>query len=201
MTDEDKCQIIMELMDKDLHTLMEERLDSGFKNHPPVTISETLDIILQVAEGVLFLHDMHIVNRDLKSYNILVKLVKTTDRVDIEHIHIKVSDFGLSRTKERSMTYSNQTQNVGTCRWMAPEVINIRNYDGQVEVPESEVKYPFKSDIYSFAMVCYEVLTGRVPFSSVNSHCEIKEMVLRGVRPSLPEHCPSKLRTLIEDFD
>ena len=198
VTDEHKCQIIMELMDKDLNTLMEDRLDSGIRNHPPFTISETLDIILQVAEGVLFLHDMHIVHRDLKSYNILVKLVKTTGPVDTEHIHIKVSDFGLSRTKERSMTYSNQTLNVGTCRWMAPEVINIRNYDGQVEVPESEVKYPFKSDVYSFAMVCYEVLTGRVPFSSVNSHCEIKEMVLRGVRPSLPEHCPSELRTLIE---
>ena len=225
-SDEHKCHIIMELMDKDLNTLMEERLASRTggkhlgpltisetlkmkerldsrtsKNHPPFTISETLDICLQVAEGLLFLHDRYIVHRDIKSYNILMKLVKTTlkttnEDIVSEHMLAKVADFGLSRTKERSVTYSNQTENVGTTRWMAPEVIKLGGCDGTLGATEDDdavsitSKHPFQSDVYSFGMVCYEILTGRVPFSTVGSPKEVKKMVLRGLRPQLPEHCP-----------
>jgi serine/threonine protein kinase len=54
--------------------------------------------------------------------NVLVKCVKSS-KSKVEYVHIKVADFGMSRIKERSMTYSNQTMNVGTTRWMAPEII------------------------------------------------------------------------------
>lgn len=76
-TDLRKSYMIMELMDGDLHSLMEERLEQGGVS--PFTISGTLDILLQVAEGMLFFYENKIVHRDLKSHNILYKCVKTRD--------------------------------------------------------------------------------------------------------------------------
>jgi serine/threonine protein kinase len=113
----------------------------------------------------------------------------------------KVADFGLSRTKENSVTYSNQTLNTGTTRWMAPEVIKSCTAESQGEKSNGEAieaSYPFKRDIYSFAMVCYEILTGDMPFSSTSSQMDVKKMVLDGVRPPLPYECPLLLKHLIE---
>jgi serine/threonine protein kinase len=118
--------------------------------------------------------------------------------VRIKYVHAKVADFGLSQTKQKSMTYSNQTLNQGTTRWMAPEMIKNGNEDDEVE-PEGEevLKYPFKVDVYSFGMVCFEILFGDVPFPT-STPKEVKRMVLRGERPELPDVCPERLRCLIE---
>jgi serine/threonine protein kinase len=195
--DERKCHMIMELMDGDLYSLMQERLEECGSNGPPFSISEAVHIMLQVAEGMLFLHEKKIVHRDLKSRNILIKHMKATE-VRIKYVHAKVADFGLSRTKEKSMTYSNQTQNQGTTKWMAPEMLKDRNEDDEVEVEGEEVKsYPFKVDVYSFGMVCFEILSGDVPFSS-STPKEVRRMVLGGERPQLPDVCPERLRCLIE---
>jgi hypothetical protein len=195
--DERKCHMIMELMDGDLYSLMQERLEECGSNGPPFSISEAVHIMLQVAEGMHFLHEKQIVHRDLKSRNILIKHMKATE-VGIKYVHAKVADFGLSRTKEKSMTYSNQTLNQGTTRWMAPEMIRNGNEDGEVE-PEGEevLKYPFKVDVCSFGMVCFEILSGDVPFPTLTCK-EVKRIVLGGERPQLPDVCPERLRCLIE---
>ncbi|KAG0597876.1 hypothetical protein M758_12G027400 [Ceratodon purpureus] len=197
-TDERKCYIIMELMDGDLYALIHQRLENCEIGDPPFSIREAVHIILQVAEGMLFLHGNRIVHRDLKSKNILVRRVKSAE-VDVKFVHVKVTDFGLSRTKERSMTASIQTLNMGTTRWMPPEMIRVGNDDGEGVMSDSKVqlKYPFKSDVYSFGMVCYEILTGNVPFSMIGLK-EVKSKVLGGVRPQLPDGCPDRLKALIE---
>jgi serine/threonine protein kinase len=129
--------------------------------------------------------------------NILVKRIKAHD---IEYVVAKVADFGLSKTKERTRTYSNQTLNLGTTRWMAPELINSCAGESKAEMSEGkekELKYPFKSDIYSFGMVCYEILTGDIPFSNLNPS-DIKKQVLDLGRPPLPHQCPLLLKRLIK---
>ena len=63
---------------------------------------------------------------------------------------------------------------------------------------EQELRYPFKVDIYSFGMVCYEILTGKVPFWTTTSLGEVKKMVLKGDRPTLPADCPDDLKMLIQ---
>lgn len=194
MTDKRKSHLIMELMDGDLYTLMQARLEEYGNHGPPFNILEALDLMLQIAEGMLFLHEKKIVHRDLKSHNILVRCGKATE-LDFKYVQAKVADFGLSRTKEKSMTYSQQTQNMGSTRWMAPEMIKFGNDDGQAK--EVVPKYPFKSDIYSFGILCFEILAGDVPFSAL-SHSEVKMAVLSGGRPQLPNDCPDRLRTLIE---
>ncbi|KAG0587716.1 hypothetical protein KC19_2G186400 [Ceratodon purpureus] len=197
--DERSCSIVVELMDGDLTSLMYKRLSEGLGNQEsPFDIMEGLDIMLQVGGGMQYLHDMKIVHRDLKSMNILVRCVSAQE---IEYVVAKVADFGLSKTKERSMTYSNQTLNLGTTRWMAPEMM-IQSFNAESEVEMAERKatvmnYPFKSDIYSFGMLCFEILTGHVPFSDVPPRI-VRELVVSGGRPPLPSQCPPLLKSLIE---
>ncbi|KAG0618891.1 hypothetical protein M758_4G099100 [Ceratodon purpureus] len=57
------------------------------------------------------------------------------------------------------------------------------------------VKYPFSGDVYSFAMVCYEILTGEVPYFEEKYQHEVK--VLRGDCPKLCSQRPCNLKRLI----
>merc|ERR1719295_1544207 len=101
------------------------------------------DIEVKVAEGatkgVAHLHEHNIIHRDLKSANILL------DR----HYEPRITDFGLSRMKDQSTL----TAGTGTFQWMAPEVIQGRKYDE-------------RSDIYSLAIIFWEIKTGLIPFAS-----------------------------------
>lgn len=201
--DKRKSQIVMELMDGDLCQLMTKRLQGNEfgKREFPFEILEAIDIMLQIGEGMLYLHEMKIVHRDLKSMNILVRQMKACE-METEYLQVKVADFGLSKTKKSSMTYSNQTRNVGTTRWMAPEVISKpvdAKIQGEVTTDGNTklMNYPFKSDIYSFGMVCYEILTGDIPFSKLSNEM-VKEKILNGHHPELPNHCPPILKRLIK---
>jgi len=97
-TRDHSCSLIMELMDGDLHQLMERLVNNGSQD-APFELLEAVDIMLQVAEGMNYLHQNRVVHRDLKSMNILVKY-NEHDR----HVYTKVADFGLSRIKELSCT-------------------------------------------------------------------------------------------------
>ncbi|KAG0624570.1 hypothetical protein M758_3G257500 [Ceratodon purpureus] len=193
------CSIVMELMDEDLCSFIRRRWQSNKTQEFPFGIMEAVDIMHQIGEGMRYLHEMRIVHRDLKAANILVKCVRSSE-LEIEYVMAKVADFGISRMKEKSTTFSNQTLNIGTTRWMAPEVIKSCIGESEAEKSDGEelvMKYPFKCDIYSFAMVCFEILTGDLPFQTSNLY-DVKKMVLDGIRPSLPDGCPSLLKHLIE---
>lgn len=194
--DGNKCFIVMELMDGDLSSLMEERMRESHIGKVPFTLFEAVDMMLQTSEGMLYLHEHNVVHRDLKSHNMLVK---SRINIDVEHVYAKVADFGLSRTKEASSSYSNLTANTGTTRWMAPELMSLGEDDVRARTSnhDKELKYPFKVDVYSFGMVCFEILTGEVPFSRVSSPKDVKRMVLVGDRPELPDDCSDVLKGLI----
>ncbi|KAG0569471.1 hypothetical protein KC19_6G093000 [Ceratodon purpureus] len=196
------CSIIMELMDGDLDHLMKRKCDgSADSDCAPFPILEAVDIMDQIGEGVKYLHSEGIVHRDLKSQNILYKKVKAGN-LDIGYAHVKVTDFGVSKTRDKSVTNSDLTFNVGTSRWMPPEVIKLAMGSSQTwwfRKTEKAPSYPFKVDSYSFGMVCYEILTGHRPFYAINLEKDVKRRVMEhGERPKLPDDCPLKLRTLIE---
>ena len=173
--------IVMELMDSDLHFLIQERYQSGSSCKVPFTLEESVDIMLQVAEAMKHIHEKRILHRDLKSHNILVKYVKGKGV-----LHVKVADFGISKEQEYSNTFSCQSLNIGSTRWMAPEVIADPGRAQSSSFSEEVLKYPFKSDIYSFGMLCYEILTGKDPFWEIDSPSVVKKKVLRGEHPWLP---------------
>ena len=191
-TNKREYSIVMELMDSDLHFLIQERYQSGSSSKVPFTLEESIDIMLQVAEAMKHIHEKRILHRDLKSHNILVKYVKGKGV-----LHVKVADFGTSKEQEYSSTFSCQSLK-GTTRWMAPEVIADPRRTQSNSGSEEVLKYPFKSDIYSFGMLCYEILTGKDPFWQIDSLSEVKKKVLRGEHPWLPyDMSLSELVTLL----
>jgi len=180
----DDCSLVMELMDEDLHSLMVGRGDEGTLD-APFELLEAVDIMLQVAEGMNYLHQNRVVHKNLKSMKILVKY-NEHDR----HMCAKVGGLSISKGIEASTIFDQ-----GTTRWTAPELFDLNKYD--LNVSSESLKYPFKADIYSFGMVCYEILTGCVPFFNCKMVGLLKR-IMDGLRPDIPEQCPEQLARLIE---
>jgi serine/threonine protein kinase len=166
--------------------------------------------MLQVAEGMKYLHNMSIVHRDLKPENILVKKVQ---EVSADHhpdsknstscplsnpVWIaKICDFGTSKIKHESTAYSHQTTPIGTLVYMAPEVYEL---DDEDEKPERF--HPMKTDVYSFGILCSTVVTGnssQLHIDGVNlTAMKFRASVRQGKRPNLPPNCPARLSRLVE---
>ncbi|KMQ95071.1 leucine-rich repeat serine threonine-protein kinase 1-like protein [Lasius niger] len=125
-------------------------------------------IILQVAKAVEYLHQQHVIYRDLKSENVLVWQIPLPFQESLEPVHVKVADYGISR-----LTLPTGAKGFGgTEGFMAPEIIR---YNGEEEYTE-------KVDSFSFGMFVYELITLRQPFEG---HEAVKECILEGGRPPL----------------
>ncbi|CAK9216163.1 unnamed protein product, partial [Sphagnum troendelagicum] len=108
------------------------------------------------------------------------------------YMDVKLADFGTSQIINATTTISPQTLRIGTTRWMAPEVMS------EPEKDSIQMKYyPLKSDVYSYAMTCYEILSGRVPFEGLPMS-KIAEKVRARLRPTLPNLLPTSLLSLIK---
>merc|ERR1712060_699480 len=113
--------------------------------------------------------DPQIIHRDLRSLNLL--LVKAFNAGVCEPI-IKISDFGMARMRDMDKAWGQMTKEVGTLHWMAPEILVGCNYNERV-------------DIYSYAMVLYEVLCEVPPFDDVEPQARVKQLVMKAERPQL----------------
>ena len=109
---------------------------------------------------------------------------------------VKVADFGLTKIKNASTRYSHMTLNTGTRKWMAPEVYKVKDYDEDEEQLPDRFQ-PFKTDVYSFGIVCFELLTGEEPFAN-SSQGGLYRRLKGGERPPIPVDCPARLANLIE---
>ena len=201
--DDKNLGIVMERMYKSLQDLLHDTIDGA----SPIPIIHSVDLMLQIAEGVRYLHGKGLAHRDLKSLNILVQFAdpqKITDSSVSGHFSTdnvspfiaKVADFGLTKVKHASTI--NQTFNIGTMAWMPPELFGKEDTDLLEPSPRF---HPMKMDTYSFGMVCYEILTGETPFHELLSKCSRKEFKIRvkdGERPELPAEIPTRLALVIQ---
>ena len=115
-----------------------------------------------VALGMAQLHASRIIHRDLKSANILL------DEDDLP----RVCDFGLVGFNKKGV----HTGFVGTAQWMAPELLRSSPF------------YDEKVDVYSFAVLLWELLTLQEPYKGMTQDQVVMGVIERGIRPALPSH-------------
>jgi hypothetical protein len=183
--------IIMERMHEDLSRHIKRLVERN--DGRPFQLHVAIDIMLQIAKALRYLHNKKpdkIVHRDLKPSNILVRPL--TDHSQ-GYVHVKLADFGVSKFYNMSVTSSPMSLNKGTTVYAAPEIFNHQSKYGS-----NSSKLPPKIDVWSFAMVCSEILTGTKPFDGeplMNLHAKIEAM--DDLRPPLPSDCPEDLRDCI----
>ncbi|KAK7054402.1 hypothetical protein VNI00_003596 [Paramarasmius palmivorus] len=140
------------------------------KDRPHV---DRLSLIVQIARGLSYLHNFSpsIIHGDLKASNILV---------DSEGQAV-ITDFGLSKVKDppRDFRCTDPTQLTpsfftGSTRWMAPELF---------KTDTNSIGMTTASDVYAFANVCLEVVTGRVPYAHHWLDAPVMMEIIRGARP------------------
>ena len=142
----------------DLRKIIDYRMQEFGNQSPPFSDQDVRRILLSIAWGMWALHEHNIIHRDLKASNVLV-----TKRLDCV-----VADFECS------------VGVVGTTYWRAPEILQgVQNSDIKSRL------FTKKSDVYSYAMTCYEVLTGCIPFEDLDGNCY--DVVIAGKRPKLPK--------------
>ena len=135
------------------------------KKRGSLTLSETLDIMSQLTDGMSHAHDSYIIHRDLKPQNIMIK----------DDGQIKITDFGIAMAL--NSTQLTQTNSVmGSVHYLPPEQASGKGAT-------------VKSDIYSMGIIFFELLTGKLPFKGENA-VEIALKQMRDPLPSIREDNP-----------
>lgn len=110
-----------------------------------LAVHEVVEIAIQIAQALEYAHSKGVVHRDIKPANILVSADTGA---------VKVADFGIAQLLEAHLTGRTLTRanvGMGTVDYMAPEQrLSAHDVDG-------------RADVFSFGVVLYEMLTGRLP--------------------------------------
>lgn len=143
-------------------------------------IEERIELVGKIAAALWELHKRGIVHRDLKPGNIL-----TTESGEP-----KLTDFGIAKIKDSSLTITKEI--LGSISYMAPESF------------KSSKESDFKSDIFSFGILAYEILTGEKPFKGDDVN-QVMHAIQTGkplrpsaVMPSIPRYVEDVLAKMME---
>ena len=156
--DNEQYFIVMEYIEgKNLKDLIKKR--------GKLTVSEVVDIMSQIADGLSVAHDSYIIHRDIKPQNIMI----------LENGLVKITDFGIAMAM--NATQLTQTNSVmGSVHYLPPEQASGKGST-------------LKSDIYSMGILMYELLTGVLPYRGDNA-VEIALKHLKEALPSIREEIP-----------
>ena len=141
------------------------QLKQLLKKRGRLTLSEVIDIMLQITDGLSVAHDAYIIHRDIKPQNIMI----------LDSGLVKITDFGIAMAM--NSTQLTQTNSVmGSVHYLPPEQANGKGSTLQ-------------SDIYSMGILMYELLTGELPYKGDNA-VEIALKHLKEKIPSVREKLP-----------
>lgn len=113
----------------------------------PLPTNRALDLIMQIGRALAYAHSKGVLHRDLKPSNILLD----------DTGNAFLSDFGLAKLTENAPDLTQTDTIVGTPAYMSPEQLRGEPLD-------------HRSDIYSFAVIIYHILTGAPPFQTTDSN-------------------------------
>ncbi|KAG6753080.1 hypothetical protein POTOM_043124 [Populus tomentosa] len=132
-----------------------------------------VELALDLARGLNYLHSQKIVHRDVKTENMLLDKTRT----------VKIADFGVARIEASNP--NDMTGETGTLGYMAPEVLNGNPYNR-------------KCDVYSFGICLWEIYCCDMPYPDL-SFAEVTSAVVRqNLRPEIPRCCPSSLANVMK---
>mmetsp|Transcript_31567 Transcript_31567/g.53292 ORF Transcript_31567/g.53292 Transcript_31567/m.53292 type:complete len:387 (-) Transcript_31567:432-1592(-) len=141
------------------------------------TIRQVLSIASTLASTYTYMHSLNIVNRDIKSLNIMI---------DADHDNkITVIDFGNARKLDEGRPMTPRT---GSYRWAAPE--NLRGED-----------YGKEADVYSFGVIMWEIISGELPFDGYSPEQAGELVAVQRVRPGTfmaGPNCTPELRDILQ---
>ena len=143
-----------------------KHLKQLLKKRGKLTLSEVIDIMTQITDGMSVAHDSYIIHRDIKPQNIMI----------LENPPIKITDFGIAMAL--NSTQLTQTNSVmGSVHYLPPEQANGKGAT-------------LKSDIYSMGILMYELLTGKLPYRG-DTAIEIALKQLKEPLPSIKDEVPN----------
>lgn len=141
-------------------------LKSLIKRRGSLTLSEVIDIMLQLTSAIACAHDSYIIHRDIKPQNVLI----------LDDGRVKITDFGIAMAlNSNELTQTNSV--MGSVHYLPPEQANGTGAT-------------VKSDIYSLGILMYELVTGTLPFKG-DSAVEIAIKQMKEPIPSIIEQNPN----------
>lgn len=133
---------------------------------------KVVQLALDMARGLSYLHSQKIVHRDVKAENMLLDRKKS----------VKIADFGVARVEAQDD--DNMTGQTGTLGYMAPEVLEGRPYD-------------HKCDVYSFGVLLWETYCCALAYPNYSIADISYHVVKLGIRPDIPRCCPKPLSEIM----
>lgn len=146
-------------------------LDKRIKEQKRLAVKEACFLGKEICEGLAYAHSMGIVHRDMKSENVIL-----SDQIVDGYPIPKIADFGIA--KDKSAAKPKEEQHKGKQDWAihgTPSYMSPEQAAGE-EATE-------QSDIYSVGIICYEMLTGAVPFKGQSLHQVIMQHINEPPKP------------------
>lgn len=160
-SDRNDPYIVMELLDG-------ESLAQTLERRTRLHVHRALQFLLPIADALSAAHTKQIVHRDLKPENIFLH------RTETGALQPKIVDFGIARFgREDNKRLTQDGMVMGSPAYMSPEQAR-----GQEDVDE-------RADIWAFAVVLYESITGKLPFDAPNNFALLREVVEREPVPTV----------------